>query len=165
MLLLRTCNLIGCAAVAIFGRTTERRTTQVTERRESGPVLFYDGSCGLCASALRFILRHERTNVLQFASLQGALGRALLEQQPELRAVDSVVLVEKLGAKPLTKSAAALAVAAQLRMPWRLVRLFRAVPRGVGDALYDLIARHRHQVWPGEQCAVPEPDVRERFLG
>jgi len=137
----------------------------VTEKRASGPVLFYDGSCGLCGSALRFILRHERTNILQFASLQGALGRALLERRPALRTVDSVVLVEELGAEPLTKSAAALAVAAQLRLPWRLVTLFRAVPRGVRDAVYDLIARHRHQVWPGEQCAVPEPDVRERFLG
>lgn len=139
--------------------------SRVSEMRESGPVLLYDGSCGLCCSAVRFILRHERSTILRFASLQGAFGRTLLEQHPALSAIDSLLLLEKTGAKPLTKSAAALAVAEQLRLPWRLVTLFRSVPRGVRDAVYDLIARHRHEMWPGEQCLVPEPDVRERFIG
>jgi predicted DCC family thiol-disulfide oxidoreductase YuxK len=35
----------------------------------------------------------------------------------------------------------------------------------VRDALYNLIARHRHRLLDNDpSCLLPEPEVRERFL-
>lgn len=43
-----------------------------------GPVLLFDGECGLARRLVRVILRKDREGVLRFASLQGAFGQAAL---------------------------------------------------------------------------------------
>jgi predicted DCC family thiol-disulfide oxidoreductase YuxK len=43
-----------------------------------GPVLLYDGTCGLCNRAVRALLRIDRRGTLRFATLQGAPGQAWL---------------------------------------------------------------------------------------
>ncbi len=65
----------------------------------------------------------------------------------------------------LTRSSAALAVAAHLTGPWCACALFRAVPRPLRDLVYDLVARTRYRVFGRtEQCMVPTPELRARFL-
>ncbi|HTE07093.1 MAG TPA: DCC1-like thiol-disulfide oxidoreductase family protein, partial [Planctomycetota bacterium] len=36
------------------------------------PILFFDGTCGLCSGVVRWCLRRDRRAVLHFAPLQGA---------------------------------------------------------------------------------------------
>ena len=52
-----------------------------------------------------------------------------------------------------------------LPAPWRWLRWLRLLPRGLRDAVYDLIAGRRHR-WFGrhEACPRPAPEVRDRFL-
>src|SRR6476661_1217687 len=72
-------------------------TSQPASARETGavPILLYDGSCGLCAQSVQFVLRHEaRSQRLRFATLQGPHGAAALKSNPGLAAVDSVVWLE-----------------------------------------------------------------------
>lgn len=40
----------------------------------------YDGVCGLCNRLLQFVLARDRRAVFDFASLQGATGRALVDR-------------------------------------------------------------------------------------
>jgi len=63
------------------------------------------------------------------------------------------------------RSDAALAVVAGLGGAWRAAALLRVIPRRLRDAVYDWIARHRFR-WFGrrEECRIPGPDQRERFL-
>jgi predicted DCC family thiol-disulfide oxidoreductase YuxK len=64
-----------------------------------------------------------------------------------------------------TRSDAALRIARYLGGPWHLARIGRLVPRAIRDALYDLIARHRHRLSAGgPQCLIPRAEVRARFL-
>ena len=46
---------------------------------EAAHLVLYDGVCGLCGSLLRFLLTHDRRGVFAFASLQSAIGRAVVE--------------------------------------------------------------------------------------
>src|SRR5688500_13062251 len=92
-------------------------TMQAGSAHESGavPILLYDGSCGLCARSVQFVLRHERrSHRLRFATLQGPHGAATLGSNPELAKVDSVVWLEPStdGTPPrvLVRSEAVLAV-------------------------------------------------------
>jgi predicted DCC family thiol-disulfide oxidoreductase YuxK len=136
-------------------------------RASSEPILLYDGTCGLCAASVRFVLRHERQHALRFAALQSQLGEAVRARHSELAGVDSMVWVEATGSgeQVLTRSTAALRVARYVGGPWRALALAAILPRPIRDALYDFIARHRHRiVRTREQCYLPPPAVRARFL-
>jgi len=128
------------------------------------PVVLFDGVCNLCHGAVRFLVRHDDADVFRFAPLDSPVGRALLERHGLPTAdYDSVVLVDAAGAH--RKSAAALRVARRLDPPWNLAWALRAVPRRVRDAVYDLVAEYRYDVFGRKDaCEVPEPEIRERFL-
>jgi predicted DCC family thiol-disulfide oxidoreductase YuxK len=137
--------------------------------RADAPVLLYDGTCGFCAESVQLVLRHDRRGTLRFAALDGAFGRAVLARHPELAQLDSMVWLEPArGGIPerlFRRSAAALQVARYLGGAWRLATVAGLVPRVFRDSLYDLMARHRHQLTrAGPQCLVPTPDQRARFL-
>lgn len=134
-----------------------------------GPVLLYDGTCGFCADSVQLVLRHDRRGDLKFAALDSTFGRAVLARHPELASVDSVVWYQAArGAADelvLTRSAAALRVAQYLGGAWRLAAVAGLIPGFLRDALYDAVARHRHQLGRGGQhCLVPTPEQRARFL-
>ncbi|MEO7962520.1 MAG: DCC1-like thiol-disulfide oxidoreductase family protein, partial [Gemmatimonadaceae bacterium] len=86
---------------------------------EHGEILLYDGVCGLCDSSVQFILQHDRSRTMRFATLQGEIGQAAMAEFPALRDVDSVVLLQANGAT--TKSTAVLHVARYLGGLWRVV--------------------------------------------
>jgi predicted DCC family thiol-disulfide oxidoreductase YuxK len=130
-------------------------------------VLLYDGTCGFCAASVQFVLRHERQHGLRFAALDSDLGQAIRARHPALASVDSMVWLEPTatGEQVLTRSAAALRLARYIGGPWRALAATAVVPRPIRDAVYDLIARHRHRLVRGsEQCYLPPPAARARFL-
>jgi predicted DCC family thiol-disulfide oxidoreductase YuxK len=115
---------------------------------------------------VQFVLRHERQGELQFAPLQGAFAASVRTRHPALAGVDSMIWVEGDGASEQTyvRSAAVLRIARYLGGIWRLAAIGWLLPRPWRDALYNLVARHRHQLFGAEQCYLPAPDVRARFL-
>ena len=132
------------------------------------PTLLYDGACGLCAASVRFVLKHERRHELRFAPLQGTLAAAVRARHPALAQTDSMIWVEpaegRVPERTFVRSAAALRAATYLGGAWRLAAVGWLVPRPIRDAVYDVIARHRHAMFGGEQCYLPPPDLRARFL-
>lgn len=130
-------------------------------------LLLYDGSCGFCARSVQFVLRHESANrSLRFASLESDVGAEIRAKHPELDSIDSVIWVDPNGTL-LVKSRAALRVLSYLGGIWRgLAAVGRIVPLFVRDAVYDFIARHRHQIIRADpSCLLPTPEQRVRFLG
>lgn len=136
---------------------------------ETSPVLLYDGLCGFCDMSVRTVLRHDRRGTMRFAALQSDYGKALVERHPELKDVDSVILLET---SPDTgeervhvRSDAALGVAAYLGGAWNLFRAARLVPRRARDILYDLFARNRYRLFgKHDSCQLPPPEARARFI-
>jgi predicted DCC family thiol-disulfide oxidoreductase YuxK len=134
----------------------------------SHPVLLYDGLCGFCNQSVQTILRRDRRGAMRFAALQSAYGEAVKARHPELRDVDSVVLVEQTpeGVERVSvRSEAALRVAAYLGGWWKLLLVFRTMPRPLRDFYYDLFARYRYRLFGKyDTCPVPSPEVRSRFI-
>lgn len=141
-----------------------------------GPVVLFDGVCNLCDRTIQFIVDHERSASLRFASLQSDAAHDLIEKAfgsdeakhllGEIRGErgpDSVVLVD--GERGYTHSTAALRIARHLRAPYRWLFAFAIVPRPIRDLVYRWIARNRYR-WFGksETCRVPTPELRARFL-
>ena len=133
------------------------------------PVLLYDGLCGFCDHAVKFVLARDRHARLRFAPLQGEFARGVLSRHPELAQVDSLILVERDARtgeeRTFVRSDGALRVAQHLGGPWRLALLLRAVPRGLRDLAYDAFARVRYRLFGRhDACRLPAPEQRARFL-
>ncbi|HKL88784.1 MAG TPA: DCC1-like thiol-disulfide oxidoreductase family protein, partial [Salinibacter sp.] len=77
--------------------------------------------------------------------------------------LDTIVLVED-GAAYM-RSTAALRIARRLSGLWPLLSVCLVVPRPLRDAVYDWVAANRYR-WFGrrEQCRVPTPELKDRFL-
>lgn len=134
-----------------------------------GPILLYDGTCGFCARSVQFVLRHEgNRDTLRFARLEGPFGLALRARHPELASIDSLIWYEPptptTAEQLLWQSRGVIRVARYLGGVWGVLgSLGTIVPRGLLDAAYAWIARHRRQLAP-ESCLVPTPTQRRRFL-
>lgn len=87
----------------------------------------------------------------------------MLERWPELRTIDSLVLVQD--GRALTRSGAVLGVLRYLGGPWRVLLVGRLVPREIRDSLYDVVAFWRKRLLGRyESCPLPPPEARDRFL-
>ena len=63
------------------------------------------------------------------------------------------------------RSTAALGIVRGLSFPWPLLYAFIIVPTPVRDFFYTAFANRRYR-WFGkmDECMVPSPEVRQRFL-
>jgi len=129
------------------------------------PVLLFDGVCNLCNGVVQFIIPRDPEGRIHFAPLQSAAAKALLSGQGLPPSdLDSVVLVAD--GEVYRKSDAVIRVAELLGWPYRAVAAGRAVPESVRDALYDVVAANRYDVFGRkDQCMLPDDDVSDRFLG
>ncbi len=132
--------------------------------KPDGPIIVFDALCVLCSANAQFVLRHDRARRFRLASMQGDVGASIYRRlgidpdNPE-----SLVVVE--GETVLRDSDAVLAIYAGLGWPWRLMGLFRALPKALRDPLYRLIARNRYRLFGRrETCWLPSPADRERIL-
>jgi len=129
-------------------------------------IIVFDGICNFCNSSVNFIIARDEKNLFRFTPMQSSTGQKLLEKHNLSRDnIDTFLLVKN--SKALTKSDAALAIAiaTELKRPWNYLTILSFIPRPVRDYFYCLVARNRYK-WFGkkEQCMIPTPDVRNKFL-
>ncbi len=131
-------------------------------------VILFDGECNLCNGTVRFVITRDRDRRFRFAPLQGEAARRICADRgiplPAAGAPDSIVVVDG-GGRVLERSDAALAIACALPFPWRMLGVFRIVPRALRDLVYRIVARNRYR-WFGRRdaCMVPTEEFRSRFL-
>ena len=113
---------------------------------------------------VNFVIRQDRKKIFRFTALQSKTGQELL-QQYELPAdkLDTFILIDK--EKAYQKSAAGLRLYNKLPWYWKWTQVFWIAPKFLRDAVYDFIARNRYK-WFGkkDECMIPTPDVKDRFL-
>ena len=130
-------------------------------------VLLYDGVCGFCNKSVQTIIRYDRRREMRFAALQSEYGKSVLARFPELRNVDSLVLVERVNGQERvsTLSTGALRIAAYLGGIWKICLIAYVIPRPVRDIFYKLFARYRYRLFGKyDSCPLPSPEVRSRFI-
>lgn len=128
------------------------------------PIILFDGVCNLCNSAVNFVIKRDKKSVLKFATLQSNLAQDLLATH-HLPANDLQSFVFIDSNKIDTRSTAALKVCRHLNGLWPLMYGFIIVPKFIRDGIYNWISRNRYQ-WFGkkEECMIPTPAIRARFL-
>ena len=130
-----------------------------------GPIVFFDGDCGFCNRSVKFILEHERTPILKFAPLQGPTARAALATSTLPDDIGKRTVVLKEGSQFLVRSQAVLRIMQLMGGPWpAFAAVARIVPRPLADMLYRLVAWLRGYVRVDNNCQIPTPEQRPRFL-
>jgi predicted DCC family thiol-disulfide oxidoreductase YuxK len=128
------------------------------------PVVLFDGVCNLCNGSVQFIIKRDRKKIFRFASLQGKAGQEILQRYNLSRTdFNSFVLLED--GNVYTRSTAVLRMLKRLGGGWKLLYGFIIIPKFMRDGAYNFIARRRYK-WFGkkEECWIPTPNLRERFL-
>ncbi len=130
----------------------------------STPLVLYDGTCGLCARSVRWILAHERDHDIVFAPLQGPTAARARERYPHIPlSIDTVVYVSD--GRAHLRSKAFLHAATHLRAPWRWAYALRWFPAFVLDLAYRVVAALRYRLWGhADACGLVTPEQRQRFL-
>jgi predicted DCC family thiol-disulfide oxidoreductase YuxK len=142
------------------------RTLKASGADRHPETLFYDGTCGLCHGAVRFLLAEDRFARFRFATLQGKTFRATVPRAEREALPDSIVLETRKGTI-LTKARVVRHDLAALGGYWRVLGgMSRIVPLPLLDAAYDAVARVRHRLFrrPADACPITPPDLRARFL-
>ena len=128
------------------------------------PILLFDGHCNFCNAWVRFIVNRDNSKKILFAPLQSRVGRKMLEEhQIDVSYANSLVFFEEEGFS--LSSTAALRIFSYLDGWERHLQLLAVVPRPLRDAIYHFMAKYRYKCFGrSEQCMIPTPELRERFL-
>lgn len=127
--------------------------------------LFYDGGCGLCHAAVRFVARRDLEGLVRFAPLEGTTFQHLVPAGSRRDQPDSLVVLtpeEQL----LTRSDAVIHLLRTLDGAWLVwASLLAALPRPLRDGLYALVARFRARLFrrPAGSCPRLPPALLDRF--
>ena len=165
LFLAATAGFVPAALLAWLAAWAPRTVAAVAT--DHGEIVFYDGNCGLCHGAVRFLMAEDADGTaFRFAPLHGP---TFLERVPEGDRdglPDSVVVLTADG-RLLWQFAAVRHLLARLGGLWGgLDWLLAPVPRGLGDRVYEAIARVRHRLFarPKDACPLLPPELRARML-
>ena len=125
-------------------------------------IVFYDGDCGFCNRSVAFVLKNDKTNSIQFASIQSGFSKDLFLkkgwQSPDLSTfyfLEKEVLHEK--------STAAIKVSKYFSFPYSILQAIIIVPKFIRNYGYDFIAKRRNNLSKG-YCVIPLEADKNRFI-
>ena len=129
-----------------------------------GAIVLFDGVCNFCNGAVNWVIERDKKGYFKFAALQSEIGEELAAKHGiDRNDTDSVILIED--GKVYTYSDAALRIARKLDGAWSNAYALRFVPRSIRDFAYQLFAKYRYKLFgKQDQCMMPTPEMRARFL-
>ena len=134
-----------------------------------GPVLLFDGECGLCQACVRALIRMDRAGRLHFAPLQSPPAQAYLRAEGlPTRDFESLVFVPdwtRRGAGgPRRRTDGLFEACAVVGGFGRELANLRALPRWARDLGYRLIGRSRYALFGPARADRWRPEHRARML-
>jgi predicted DCC family thiol-disulfide oxidoreductase YuxK len=137
--------------------------TRATNPWTDDDVILYDGVCVFCSRWIRFVATRDVARRFRFTAIQSGYGTRLAQTfgiDPDDPDTNAVVH----GGVARFKSDAALTVLGALP-GWGWVRVLRAIPKPLRDAVYGLVARNRYRIFGKyEECFVPDAKMRARVI-
>jgi predicted DCC family thiol-disulfide oxidoreductase YuxK len=128
-------------------------------------IILFDGVCNLCEASVQFVIKYDKKDVFLFVALQSELGKEIIKHIGlDNQNIDSVILYEP-GIAYNYKSAAAIEIAKNLGGFFHFGTVFKLIPNGLRNLLYDYVAKNRYH-WYGkkESCLVPTIELKSKFL-
>ena len=120
-------------------------------------VIYYDGECGLCHLAVRFILRVDSKSKFYFSPLSNL--------DNNLKNIDSIIL--KKGNKVFYEGQAIIMIFENIDNKWNyLANVLKLIPINVLDTAYRWVSRNRAKVSVKKvsSCPIVPSSYQKRFI-
>lgn len=131
--------------------------------QQNQSIIIFDGVCYLCDASINFILHRDSHQVFLFSPLQSDYAQALMERHQVAHLVNDTFILIK-DDKCYFQSDAALEISREFSGGWRLLRIFKIIPRPIRNVFYRLIAKHRYWLFgKADACIMPSGDVKSQF--
>ena len=108
--------------------------------------LYYDGYCNLCNTWMRIIKRADRKKSILFIPLQSEIGILVLEKNEKPNEKLDSLIYEKAGIYYIN-SDAVIQCLGDLGGVWKVLTLFKWIPKSFRDLIYKTIARNRYAIF------------------
>ena len=126
-------------------------------------ILFFDGYCNLCNGLVDWVMKQDRRQTIQFASLQGKSAAEKLNLSSSKIDFDTVIYYKD--QQTFERSNAILELLNDLGGFWRLFYTFKVIPVFVRDFIYNWVAKNRFRFFGRrETCRMPTPNEKARLL-
>jgi predicted DCC family thiol-disulfide oxidoreductase YuxK len=146
----------------------------MSDEMEGRALMLYDGLCGVCNSAVQWVIKRDHADRFRFAPQQSAVAAAILSRHGIDRETmlenNSVYLVLDAGSEDerlFTQSDVTVNMLLLLGGRWRVLgKILRAVPLFVRNAAYRMFARNRYRLrGQYEVCPIPSEAQQMKFVG
>ena len=120
-------------------------------------VIYYDGECGLCHLAVRFILKVDSKSKFYFSPLSNL--------DNNLKNIDSIIL--KKGNKVFYEGQAIIMIFEDIDNNWNyLANVLKLIPINVLDTAYRWVSRNRAKVSVKKvsSCPIVPSSYQKRFI-
>ena len=120
-------------------------------------VIYYDGKCGLCHLAVRFILRVDSKSNFYFSPLSNL--------DINLKNIDSIIL--KRGNKVFYEGMAIIMIFENIDNNWNyLAKILKLIPINVLDTAYRWVSRNRAKISVKKvsSCPMVPSSYQKRFI-
>ena len=120
-------------------------------------VIYYDGECGLCHLAVKFILRVDSKSKFYFSPLSNL--------DNNLKSIDSIIL--KKGNKVFYEGQAIIMIFENIDNNWNyLAKVLKLFPVNVLDTAYRWVSRNRAKVSVKKvsSCPIVPNSYQKRFI-
>ena len=120
-------------------------------------VIYYDGECGLCHLAVRFILRVDSKSNFYFSPLSNL--------DINLKNIDSIIL--KRGNKVFYEGMAIIMIFENIDNNWNyLAKILKLIPINVLDTAYRWVSRNRAKISVKKisSCPIVPSCYQKRFI-
>ena len=130
---------------------------------ENGPIIFYDGTCGMCHGFVRFAIRRDRRSRFFFAPIGGETWCRRFGDSSS-RDQETIHLLSE--ERTYVRSSAVCRVLVHLGTTWRILGgALWMVPLPLRNIGYRMVARIRHRIAGREDtCTLPDADAVDRLL-
>jgi len=130
------------------------------------PILLFDGSCGMCSRAVRFVLAHESSKEIVFVPSASPAGQVLIERYRLGEYVGKTMVYISPAGKISLRSSAVLELCRHLKAPYKWLTAFIFIPAPLRDLGYRPIAYFRHRISQRlpEECALFTEEEKKRII-
>ncbi|MGL4521644.1 MAG: thiol-disulfide oxidoreductase DCC family protein [Bacilli bacterium] len=126
-------------------------------------IVFFDGECGVCNTAVQWIFNHNPKRNIYFCALQSGAAKDFFGDHHEsLTALDALVCYSD--GTTYHSSDAVLKIAYTLGGIYRLCSYFSITPQFFRNALYRFIAKRRNKWNSTLVCKMPDAELHSQFV-
>ena len=125
-------------------------------------IVFFDGVCNLCNSSVQLLLKLDKDEVFSFSSLQSTYSQSIIPKDIQIEK-DSIVLFKN--ECFYSEAEAVFEIVKSLDNWTKVLLVFKVFPLKWNNVIYRWIAKNRYKIFGRkEECMIPDPNVRNRFL-